>query len=450
MAASTTAKWPETWTLCGVTTTIVSGAAAAKRRPISSSASRVGPGANAGVPCGAIAAATITRRSRSVRAGARRTHPRRRRHRRRRSARDRCGASGRRRCGRGVSSDSSSTSTFSRSVVTIPGRNAWASATASWIGAPSQPYVRAWYCLKKSTSSATNVPTRPASRKRSAHAGVRSASWVTSSPIIVTSSPEWNTRCAASGSAQMLNSAAGVMFPSAIAPPISTMRSRSDAAVERLARRWSAARPARAPSRASRGRRGSRRRSARPARRRGPAARGRRGRSRRGRGRRRASSRTSGRSAPAATGTSVRPTSCEHAAARCPSSCRASGCRASVVTPTSSISGLASASRSAIASSWPGSQSRMTGVVTAGVCASTSSAVGREGCAPKREAASAPAAQERRSASSRARALEQRDEQAGGERVAGGRAVDRVDAAAARRGRPPPRPRAGSPPRRRA
>ena len=36
-----------------------------------------------------------------------------------------------------------------------------------------------------------------------------------------------------------------------------------------------------------------------------------------------------------------------------------------VVTPTSSISGLASASRSAIASSCPGSQSRMTGVVTA-------------------------------------------------------------------------------------
>ena len=39
-------------------------------------------------------------RSRSVRAGARRTRPRRRRRRRRRSARDRCGASGRRPCGR--------------------------------------------------------------------------------------------------------------------------------------------------------------------------------------------------------------------------------------------------------------------------------------------------------------------------------------------------------------
>jgi hypothetical protein len=43
-------------------------------------------------------------------------------------------------------------------------------------------------------------------------------------PIIVTSS-RVEDACAASGSAQMLNSAAGVMFPSAIAPPISTIRS---------------------------------------------------------------------------------------------------------------------------------------------------------------------------------------------------------------------------------
>ena len=61
------------------------------------------------------------------------------------------------------------------------------------------------------------------------------------------------------------------------------------------------------------------------------------------------------------------------------------------------------------------------------VIASISAAVGSDGCAPKREAAIAPAAQARRSASSRVAALEQRDEQAGGERVAGGRAVDGVD-----------------------
>ena len=98
-----------------------------------------------------------------------------------------------------------------------------------------------------------------------------------------------------------------------------------------------------------------------------------------------------------------------------------------VVTPTSSSSGLASASSSAIASSCPGSQSRMTRGRHRASIASTSAAVGSDGCAPKRDAASAPAAHARRSASSRLAALEQRDEQAGGERVAGGGAVDGVD-----------------------
>ena len=54
---------------------------------------------------------------------------------------------------------------------------------------------------------------------------VKSALCVTSSPIIVTSMPLAKTRAAASGSHQMLNSAAGVTLPSAIAPPIRTMRS---------------------------------------------------------------------------------------------------------------------------------------------------------------------------------------------------------------------------------
>ena len=54
-------------------------------------------------------------------------------------------------------------------------------------------------------------------------------------------------------------------------------------------------------------------------------------------------------------------------------------------------------------------------------------AVGSDGWAPKRDAASAPAAQARRSASW-APALEQRHQQARRERVAGGRAVDRLDA----------------------
>ena len=79
--------------------------------------------------------------------------------------------------------------------------------------------------------------------------------------------------------------------------------------------------------------------------------------------------------------------------------------------------------------------------------ASISAAVGRDGCAPKREAASAPAAHARRSASSLLPALEQRDEQARGERVAGGRSRRPRRPAAARRAPPPPRPRAARRPR---
>ena len=67
-------------------------------------------------------------------------------------------------------------------------------------------------------------------RRRSPCSGVMSALCVTSRPIMVTSRPLGNTVAAASGSAQMLNSAAGVTFPSAIAPPMRTIRSSLDAA----------------------------------------------------------------------------------------------------------------------------------------------------------------------------------------------------------------------------
>src|SRR5215207_3985122 len=67
-----------------------------------------------------------------------------------------------------------------------------------------------------------------------------------------------------------------------------------------------------------------------------------------------------GRSAPAATETSVRP---ENSRMRIAFAVVFSSVwlPATVVTPRSSISGLASARRSAIASSWPGSQSRIIG-----------------------------------------------------------------------------------------
>ena len=69
----------------------------------------------------------------------------------------------------------------------------------------------------------------PDARRRRAAArcasSVISAWWVTSRPIIVVSMPLAKTRFAASGSAQMLNSAAGVRLPSPIEPPIRTIRS---------------------------------------------------------------------------------------------------------------------------------------------------------------------------------------------------------------------------------
>ena len=113
-----------------------------------------------------------------------------------------------------------------------------------------------------------------------------------------------------------------------------------------------------------------------------------------------------------------------------------------VVTPRSSISGLASARSRAIASSWPGSQSRMTGVLMRRVrMASTSSAVGSDGCAPRRDAAIAPAAHARSRASCAGRSSRSESGELGAERVASGRSVDRLARTEAPRVRSPRRPR---------
>ena len=179
---------------------------------------------------------------------------------------------------------------------------------------------------------------------------------------MVTSSPLENTRSAASGSAQMLNSAAGVTFPSPIAPPIRTIRptppprpgsGRGTGRLRRAARRDEGHGLAEART----ARRGSRSRAARPA----PVL---------GCGQRGAVQPAlavdvrgdepladerpvgAGRHRDRPHGRRTRAPS-----ARSRSSSRASGCRETVVTPSSSTSGLASASRSAIASSCPGSQS---------------------------------------------------------------------------------------------
>ena len=160
---------------------------------------------------------------------------------------------------------------------------------------------------------------------------------------------------------------------------------------------------------------------ARPARPAAAAGRARRGRSRRGRAPRRRARGRAAASAPAATGTSPRPAS---------SSTRSAFAvvfssvwlPATVVTPTSSSSGEASASSSAIASSWPGSQSRMIGVgvmrasiasTSAGRSAATAARRARRG-----ERAGGAGAAQRLVARP---ALEQRDDEAGRERVAGAR-----------------------------
>src|SRR5438445_3662968 len=122
--------------------------------------------------------------------------------------------------------DSVSTATLTWRVVRSVGSMTCATAIASWIGEPSKPYERSWNCWKKSDSSATKRPPRPAPRSRSACARVKSALCVTSSPIIVSGIPLANTTAAASGSTKALNLAAGRTFPSPIAPPIQTMRSR--------------------------------------------------------------------------------------------------------------------------------------------------------------------------------------------------------------------------------
>src|SRR5262249_46388410 len=118
-----------------------------------------------------------------------------------------------------------STSTLHSIVVTSDGSITSATASASWSGEPSKPYRDSWKRWKKSESSATAFPARPEPRNSSACSRLKSALCVTSSPIMVTSMPLSNTAAAASGSTNALNSAAGVVLPSAIAPPIQTMRS---------------------------------------------------------------------------------------------------------------------------------------------------------------------------------------------------------------------------------
>ena len=179
------------------------------------------------------------------------------------------------------------------------------------------------------------------------------------------------------------------------------------------------------------------------------AGRGRRGRSPRGRRAATNGSRRSGRSAPAATGTSLAPDELEH-----PERVRGRLLERLVARDGRDAEQLDLRARE-------GEQERDRVVVPgvaveedrdrsrARVSSSTSAAVGSDGCAPGREAAIAPAAQARRSASSRerpSRSETTRQAQNASPAAVPSTAVDRAAASPAP---PPPRPRGGArPPRR--
>src|ERR671923_496421 len=133
-------------------------------------------------------------------------------------------------------------------------------------------------------------------------------------------------------------------------------------------------------------------------------------------------SRSNGRFAPAATGTSSRPT---NSSTRIAFAVVFSSVwlPATVVMPTSSTSGLASASRIAIASSWPGSQSIRTGSAK-DLVDLLRGREGRLGAGPRcRDRTGGAGAAERLVPVA---PLEVRDDKARGERVARRRAVDGV------------------------
>ena len=279
-----------------------------------------------------------------------------------------------------------------------------ATAIASWIGEPSKPYERSWKRWKKSDSSATNRPARPASRSRSAWARVKSALCVTSRPIIVIGIPLAKTIAAASGSTKALNSAAGRDVP------LADRSAHPDDALDPLGHVWVALEQKRDVRERSRRDEHDARLDELREEVGGVRVDGLRGRL--------------GKLRPVETGLAVhvrRSAKRRGAAARPP--LLRPGCRSGPP-----ISSVTSALRVVLSSVWlpatvvtPTSSSSGDGereqdrhrVVVAGVTvdddlrahrsASTSSAVGSEVWAPKRDAARAPAAQARRSDSSRDR-----------------------------------------------
>src|ERR1039458_1753636 len=103
-----------------------------------------------------------------------------------------------------------------------------ASAHTAWTAGPSaapgaRPSVAAASGRNPDSAGRSRpAPSRPRPRIRSWTAAVARARYVTSSPTMVTVHPAPNTIAAASGSAAILNSAAGVTFPRPAEPPMMT------------------------------------------------------------------------------------------------------------------------------------------------------------------------------------------------------------------------------------
>ena len=159
-------------------------------------------------------------------AAGRGTRPRRSRPRRSRSARGRCGARRRRPCGRGRAPTRCRSERSAARARSSPGR--CTCATRDRI-----VDRRAVPAVDRAMEAAVELEQLRHDRRRCGRPrrSCSACAGVTSAPVRDVEAdhrhvePAREDARAASGSAQMLNSAAGVTLPSAIAPPISTIRS---------------------------------------------------------------------------------------------------------------------------------------------------------------------------------------------------------------------------------
>jgi len=118
-----------------------------------------------------------------------------------------------------VSCPATSTCTRAGTSVNSSGAVTQATAQTSCTGGPAGSRTDR-YCARAGSSN--SLPSGPRSAIRCCTAAVALVRRVTSNPSMVTVQPARNTAAAASGSAQMLYSAAGVTLPRLAEPPMIT------------------------------------------------------------------------------------------------------------------------------------------------------------------------------------------------------------------------------------